>query len=327
MEMKFNTSTESWQSKPGVHIRVRDFGGVWAVDRLAPEEWFPSISNYYHQLIDNLRRSGFEDGRTIFAAPHDWRIGFHEKWAADTAELIEAAFQASGGRKVVIVSHSMGAPMTYEMLLRQPSEWRQKFVERWIPIGPVFTGAPLSLYALLSDALIGLPGVFGKIGAISKKLGGFWFILPNMKFQGPVVTTPERSFSSGDLVDLLDEAGLANARQVIAVARRTLFSQLGYPHPEIPVTLVFSTGNPTVVAMRFNSESDIGVLPPIPTFSNDGDGMVPLQAMTYPVDLWLKNATTAKLTSKVEYPNGPSHIPIIWFSDFIDLVIKSSCNP
>ena len=55
-------------------------------------------------------------------------------------KLVEETYAQTGNKKVVILGHSLGGPMTYHFLLNQTSDWKGKHVQAWMPIAAPFAG-------------------------------------------------------------------------------------------------------------------------------------------------------------------------------------------
>ena len=55
--------------------------------------------------------------------------------------LVEDTYKKNGNRKVVIISHSLGGPFSLYFLNRQTQEWKDKYLESFVPISAPFAGA------------------------------------------------------------------------------------------------------------------------------------------------------------------------------------------
>jgi len=49
-------------------------------------------------------------------------------------KLIEETFQMNGGKKIMLLSHSMGVPYTLRFLHQQTQEWKDKHIVAWTTI-------------------------------------------------------------------------------------------------------------------------------------------------------------------------------------------------
>ena len=52
--------------------------------------------------------------------------------------LLEETFEMNGGKKIMLISHSMGAPCTLRFLHKQTQEWKDKYIVAWTTISGFF---------------------------------------------------------------------------------------------------------------------------------------------------------------------------------------------
>jgi len=105
-----NSSFFVWLYKKG--IKVRPLEGIAGVDYLAPGSTITeSISFVFGPVVRILKGVGYTDDNMV-AAPYDWRIppahlekrdGYYTKLMRTIETMVKR-----NGRKVVILSHSMG---------------------------------------------------------------------------------------------------------------------------------------------------------------------------------------------------------------------------
>lgn len=325
LSLDFNASSGFAQPKRGVSVRVPDFGGVYAIDHLDPEDPVSVLAGNFHKAIETLRALGFDEGRTLFAAPFDWRRFPSQQWLADTRNLIETAYQRSGGRRVVLAAHSMGGPASYLLLMSQSAAWREKYIERWIPSSAVWGGSPTAAFAMLGKALVGLPSYFGEIGAGARHFESMFFLLPNAAFgPQPVVTTPSHSYDWANVSDVLERAGISWA-SAATKAGRSFVGPFGFAHPGVNTTSVWSSGVETITSMHYSLDAEVGITAPVPKFG-DGDGLVPVASLSHAYEIWAADPSTAPLTSKVFVTSKHvNHLSIISSSEYISLLCQASC--
>ncbi|KAF5935967.1 hypothetical protein HYC85_027096 [Camellia sinensis] len=125
---------------PKTKIAVpEDRYGLHAIDILDPDMVIGRDCVYYfHDMIVEMLKWGFQEGKTLFGFGYDFRqsnryllgCGFQETMDSLAAKL-ESIFTASGGKKINIISHSMGGVLIFE-----------KYVKNWIAIAAPFQGAP-----------------------------------------------------------------------------------------------------------------------------------------------------------------------------------------
>ncbi|KAF3790608.1 Lecithin-cholesterol acyltransferase-like 4 [Nymphaea thermarum] len=117
--------------------------GLYACDSLDPALIIGQEAVcYFHDMIEEMIKWGFEEGKTLFGFGYDFRQSnrFHETLDRflDKLKLI---YDCSGGKKVNIVSHSMGG-LLVKCFMSLHSDVFEKYVKSWIAIAAPFQGAP-----------------------------------------------------------------------------------------------------------------------------------------------------------------------------------------
>ncbi|XP_020261487.1 phospholipase A(1) LCAT3 [Asparagus officinalis] len=109
-------------------------------------------------MIDMLIECGYEKGTTLFGYGYDFRQSNRIDKAMDGLKLkLESAYKASGGKKINIISHSMGG-LLLQCFLSQYNDVFANYVNKWICIACPFQGAP----GTINDSLLtGLQFVYG----------------------------------------------------------------------------------------------------------------------------------------------------------------------
>ncbi|XP_042514498.1 phospholipase A(1) LCAT3 [Macadamia integrifolia] len=143
--------------------------GLYAIDILDPSVWAKlfHITDVYqfHDMINMLIGCGYKKGSTLFGHGYDFRQSNRIDKAMDGLKAkLAAIYKTSGGRKVNIISHSMGG-LLVSCFLSLHNDVFEKYVNNWICIGCPFQGAP----GCINDALLtGLQFVYG--------LEGYFFV-------------------------------------------------------------------------------------------------------------------------------------------------------
>ncbi|XP_043725383.1 phospholipase A(1) LCAT3-like [Telopea speciosissima] len=147
----------------GTEIVVPDDDyGLYAIDILDPSWWaklFQFTDVYqFHDLIDMLIGCGYKKGSTLFGHGYDFRQSNRIDKAMDGLKAkLATVYKASGGRKVNIISHSMGG-LLVSCFLSLHNDVFEKYVTKWICIACPFQGAP----GCINDSLLtGLQFVYG----------------------------------------------------------------------------------------------------------------------------------------------------------------------
>ncbi|KAI9077919.1 hypothetical protein K1719_040048 [Acacia pycnantha] len=128
--------------------------GLYAIDILDPSLLVKCVhlteAYHFHDMIDMLVKCGYKKGITLFGYGYDFRqsnrIG---KLMEGLRVKLETAYKASGGRKVDIISHSMGGILIL-CFMSLHSDVFSKYVQKWICVACPFQGAP----GCINDSLL-----------------------------------------------------------------------------------------------------------------------------------------------------------------------------
>ncbi|KAL8171869.1 hypothetical protein V2J09_023673 [Rumex salicifolius] len=145
--------TEELDTDYEIVVPTDDFG-LYAIDILDPSLFVKLIHltevYHFHDMIEMLVECGYNKGTTLFGFGYDFRQSNRIDKSMDGLKLkLETAYKASGGRKVNIISHSMGGLLVKCFLSLYPKIFA-KYVNKWICIACPFQGAPGSI----NDALL-----------------------------------------------------------------------------------------------------------------------------------------------------------------------------
>ncbi|XP_060187103.1 phospholipid:diacylglycerol acyltransferase 1-like isoform X1 [Lycium barbarum] len=139
-------------------IRIRPVSGLVAADYFAPGYFVWAV------LIANLARIGYEE-KNMYMAAYDWRISFQNTEVRDQTlsrikSNIELMVASSGGKKAVIIPHSMGVLYFLHFMkwVEAPaplgggggSDWCAKHLKAVMNIGGPFLGVPKAVSGLFS---------------------------------------------------------------------------------------------------------------------------------------------------------------------------------
>lgn len=147
---------ETGLDPPGV--RVRPVSGLVAADYFAPGYFVWAV------LIANLARVGYEE-KNMYMAAYDWRLSFQNTEVRDQTlsrikSNIELMVATNGGKKAIIIPHSMGVLYFLHFLkwVEAPvpmgggggSDWCSKHIKAVVNIGGPFLGVPKAVAGLFS---------------------------------------------------------------------------------------------------------------------------------------------------------------------------------
>ncbi|KAF2283121.1 hypothetical protein GH714_043445 [Hevea brasiliensis] len=105
---------------------------------------------HFHDMIKMLIKCGYKKGTTLFGYGYDFRQSNRiDKLMEGLKSKLETAYEASGNRKINIISHSMGG-LLVSCFMSLHADVFSKFVNKWICIACPFQGAP----GCINDSLL-----------------------------------------------------------------------------------------------------------------------------------------------------------------------------
>lgn len=147
---------ETGLDPPGIKLRAAQ--GFDAADFFITGYWI------WNKILENLATIGY-DPNNAFTAAYDWRLSYlnneiRDKYFTRLKAHIEVGNRVSG-RKVVLLSHSMGSQVLYYFFHWVESEgygnggstWVNDHIESWINISGCMLGAVKDLPAVLSGEM------------------------------------------------------------------------------------------------------------------------------------------------------------------------------
>ncbi|KAJ7295376.1 hypothetical protein O6H91_Y193300 [Diphasiastrum complanatum] len=137
---------------PGTTIHVPDDRhGLYSCDILDPGLFIRLNTVYYfHDLIQKMLEWGYEEGTSLFGFGYDFRQSNRLPETMDRLKSkLETIHEKSGGKKVNVVSHSMGG-LVVKSFMALHGEVFEKCVNSWIAIAAPFQGAP----GFITDTLL-----------------------------------------------------------------------------------------------------------------------------------------------------------------------------
>lgn len=126
------------------HVVVpEDRYGLYAIDVLDPDLIIGRDSVYYfHDMIVEMLKWGFQEGKTLFGFGYDFRQSNRLQETLECfARRLESVYDASGGKKINLISHSMGG-LLVKCFMSLHADIFEKYVKNWIAIAAPFRGAP-----------------------------------------------------------------------------------------------------------------------------------------------------------------------------------------
>ncbi|KAH7569555.1 hypothetical protein JRO89_XS06G0185200 [Xanthoceras sorbifolium] len=149
------TSCKTVSLDPNTNIMVpEDRYGLFAIDVLDPDLIIGRECVYYfHDMIVEMIKWGFQEGKTLFGFGYDFRQSNRlPETLEQFAAKLEAVYNASGGKKINVISHSMGGILV-KCFMCLHSDIFEKYVKNWIAIAAPFQGAPGYIMSTLLNGM------------------------------------------------------------------------------------------------------------------------------------------------------------------------------
>jgi hypothetical protein len=184
-----------------------DFGGIDGVAVLNCTVNFASKSAYmfYNVIKAFCVNKGYKPARSILGAPYDFGLILDPNYQAEYFRrlklLIEYSVGINGGKKAHLLCHSLGCTTTLLFLHTMTQQWKDQYINTYVPIAGPFAGSPKALRTVLSGAHSGL-GILCDTFIIKTRTcdkwfaelerslaGALWMIQDNKALEGiPIVT-------------------------------------------------------------------------------------------------------------------------------------------
>ncbi|EEB08035.1 phospholipid-diacylglycerol acyltransferase Plh1 [Schizosaccharomyces japonicus yFS275] len=185
---------ETGLDPPGIKLRAAQ--GFEAADFFITGYWI------WSKIIENLAAIGYEPNNMLTAS-YDWRLSYYNLEVRDNyfskLKMFIEQSKRSHGKKIVLISHSMGAQVTYYFLKWVETEgygnggpnWVEEHIEALINVSGSLLGAPKTLSTLLSGemkdtaqlnmfSVYGLEKFFSRAerAKMARSMGGVGSMLP-----------------------------------------------------------------------------------------------------------------------------------------------------
>ena len=168
--------------------------------------------------------------------------------------LVEQMYASNGNRKVTLVAHSMGGPVTLFFLNNVVSQqWKNTYIYAFVPIAGAWSGGNKILQSLISgmvpseltpeiqqvcnfpaDLTLRLRNTLRTWESIS------WLIpKPTVWGSTVLVTTPKRTYTAGDYEALFNDMGFPQGYRMFI---GTSAINAGFSAPNVPVYCFYGTG-------------------------------------------------------------------------------------
>lgn len=279
LRLVYDPTAGDYRNVPGVETRVLSFGSTRGFLSDDPADKEICMGRF----VEALERIGYRDGESLFGAPYDLRHApaapglpnrefsmFHRSLTA----LVERASRRSGGKPVILVSHSQGGLLALEFLNRSPLAWRRRLVKHFLMASTGAGGIVVTMKGLASSD----GGDVLSMRRVKRSFESAFAGLPSPAVFGdetPLVVTRARNYTARDMPEFLSAVGLP-APAVSLYLSRALPVALNLRAPLVPMTCVNGVGVPTPEKLVY-WDGDLDKDPEV--VHGDGDGVVNLASI------------------------------------------------
>ena len=173
-------------------------------------------------------------------------------------------YTSNGRRKVTLVSHSMGCPVTLFFLNNVVTQqWKNTYIYAFIPIAPAWSGGNKMLQAQISGLLPSEispvvqdvcdfpPDLVFRLRASQRTLESMSWLLPKPSVwrNAILVTTPKRSYTANDYQALFQDMGYP---QGFKMYTGISLINAGFTAPKVPVYCFYGTNVQTAESFVYN---------------------------------------------------------------------------
>ncbi|XP_060552088.1 phospholipase A2 group XV-like [Ruditapes philippinarum] len=209
MRLEYDNVTRKTHNSPGVDIKIPGFGGTDTVEFLDHSEI--SLTTYFHNIVKAMVSWGYDRNTTLRGAPYDFRKAPNElhEFLDNLKSLIEETYYKNNNKKVVLLGHSMGNPVTLYLLNHMTKAWKSKFIKSFISLAGVWGGAAKPIRLMISGDNLNVPIVKSiAVRREQRSMPSTAWLMPSDQFWGPdevLVVAPTRNYTVKDYKQLFKD--------------------------------------------------------------------------------------------------------------------------
>lgn len=278
MSLVYDAGADDYRNADGVATRTPFFGSARALIG-------------WDRLVQQLEGMGYRDGETLHAAPYDFRYAVAppghpsavgDRYFRDLGRLIQAS-RLNHGRPAIVVAHSFGCALTYQLLLSRPLPWRRRYVKHVVLLGPALGGFAQGMRLLSAGMDYGLPNVPrpAMLRMARTQQSALWRLPTPLVFgDRPLAVTSAAAYSARNVSAFLEAIGFQEG--VRPYLTRVLPMWEALPPPMVPVTSVVGFGVSTPETYVFGAD---GLEGEAEVLYGDGDGEINMVSLAA-VERW-----------------------------------------
>lgn len=310
--IKTETDGNHIKSSKGVQTRAKDFGGLKGINILDQVDLYllnVPIVKYFEETSKKLKSLGYNN---LYGAPYDFRLILDQDYLKNynirLKKLIEEAWDKSGKRKVTLISHSLGGPVTSYFINSHTKAWKDKYLKKFIAISGPFGGATESLSACLTGETAGIPVSKLFMKKLERDYAGVIWMLnePNTWRDIPIINGKGTNY----IPKAMEEAGTPLSGKLWENRALSVWPQT-LRNPGLEMHLVYGTKVKTLFSLNY---PNLDFKNPSYTYENEGDGTVPGISLESPIYTHGWNVTSVHKLS------GATHLGILNDKRWLNLI-------
>ncbi|CAH0381590.1 unnamed protein product [Bemisia tabaci] len=320
----YDRAAHRCRNQAGVETRVVGrFGSLKPVDYLSKDPFSRIGTNYFNDMSDALKDSGYSTDINLKAAGYDGRyapiqqkeFGYFDRFT----ELVEKVATDSK-RKVSIVSHSMGGLVAAYFLGLKSQEWKDKYIHNFVAVSTPWLGSVFALESYILGTNYGVP-TFKKslMKELVRTFQSVAFLLPAEEAFGETVlvdwTLKNKKYTAKDYKQLFTDLQYEDGYLIREDVRS--FFPVDIDKLGVKVVCIYSNLNKIETLQRYEIADDILNPKSVKSHFVEGDGTVTLNSLQH-CDKF-KNVT-------VKVFQGYDHLKIIFKDDVIDFIQSVTVN-
>eukprot|EP00747_Dinoflagellata_sp_TGD_P102577 gnl/TRDRNA2_/TRDRNA2_168714_c0_seq1.p1 gnl/TRDRNA2_/TRDRNA2_168714_c0~~gnl/TRDRNA2_/TRDRNA2_168714_c0_seq1.p1 ORF type:complete len:344 (-),score=32.61 gnl/TRDRNA2_/TRDRNA2_168714_c0_seq1:271-1302(-) len=276
-------------------------------------------------------------GKDLFGAPYDWRLSgdahaerknsvgglYH-----DLKTLIEQAMARNDGRRVTVISHSLGGlTMHYFFHVFVSEAWRAQHIKMWVALSSPWGGAVQQGEVYLGSTTSSFPW-----SVLHKDLrplqvrapSGVWLSPQPFAFGNQTIfSTPSMNYTAAQLPELISTIGAAaGGKQIEAAFKKDSINLKHFQAPpkNVPMHVWYSTGLRTPEQVSYTADIAPGFeQDPAEVQYGDGDTAVNLVSLQVPEKAWPKDPSAPVEIGRFE---GVSHHDMVSDPDVMTALLE-----
>lgn len=313
-------------SHPNSIIDIVDFGslrGVTSVDSFIQNI---SIIPYYTFMINYFEKNGYVEGKDLFGAPIDWRMGLAQAPTVFYPRLIKLIedIYAKTNEKVVIIGHSFGGFVVQNFLAEGATqEWIDKYIDHGIALAPSFGGSIEAMQISYTKVITKgitiknkyLAETLETMGAVHVHYMNYELYEDDIVFYGPDGDT----YNAKDFPDLLVKHEKITGDGIPLLKLNEPYFATFPKQTKAPLQIIFNSGRETRTAIKVNSWDNETV----ENVYGKGDGTIISDGLNKYCNKYSSNTRCHDLNEDGFFG---SHLMMLYHYPLIELTYKAVTN-